>query len=123
MKSKIEFMSRFIVAVILLQSLYFKFTAHPEAVHIFSTLEVEPWGRILLGCVELIVGLTLVLPKTKQLATIAALGLMTGAVGTHLFTAVGIVVKWGNNSDGGQLFAMGIAAFVLSLLSLFLQRK
>jgi uncharacterized membrane protein YphA (DoxX/SURF4 family) len=84
MFSKINFLLRLIVAIILIQSLYFKFTGHAEAVHIFSTLGVEPWGRILLTCIELIVGIALLLPKTKHIATWAALGIMIGALGTHL---------------------------------------
>lgn len=65
MLNKLSFFLRLIVAVILLQTLYFKFGGHAEAVHIFSTLGVEPWGRIGLGCVELFVALTLLIPKTQ----------------------------------------------------------
>ena len=59
MLPKINFILRLIVAIILLQSLYFKFSGHPEAVHIFTTLGVEPWGRLILGFFELIVGVAL----------------------------------------------------------------
>lgn len=123
MRTKIEFSLRLITSIILIQSLYFKFTGHAEAVHIFSTLEVEPWGRIVLGCVELIVGISLLLPKTKFLGAMGAIGLMTGAIGTHLFTPVGIVVKWQGNSDNGQLFGMAIIAFISSIVSFFIQKK
>src|SRR6056300_367397 len=104
MKISISFILRLIVAIILIQSLYFKFTGHSEAVHIFSTLGVEPWGRIGLGCLELLVALTLLIPKTQVLASFASLGVLGGAIGAHLFTPLGIVVHWDGNSDNGQLF-------------------
>jgi len=123
MKTKIDFFLRLITSIILFQSLYFKFTGHKEAVHIFSTLEVEPWGRILLGCIEFIIGVMLLLPRSKFYGVIGAIGLMVGAIGTHLFTPVGIVVKWGNKSDNGQLFGMAIVAFLCSVISFLIQRK
>lgn len=123
MKTKIDFFLRLITSIILFQSLYFKFTGHKEAVHIFSTLEVEPWGRILLGCIEFIIGVMLLLPRSKFYGVIGAIGLMIGAIGTHLFTPVGIVVQWGNKSDNGQLFGMAIVAFLCSVISFLIQRK
>jgi hypothetical protein len=123
MKAKIDFLLRLITSIILIQSLYFKFTGHAEAVHIFSTLNVEPWGRILLGCVELIVGIALLLPKSKFYGVLGAIGLMIGAIGTHLFTSVGVVVQWGDKSDHGQLFGMAIVAMLCSVISFLIQRK
>lgn len=116
MKNKISFFLRLIVSVILLQSLYFKFGGHAQAVHVFSTLGVEPWGRYLLGSLELIVAIGLLFSKTQILASLATLGLMTGAIASHLFTPLGIEVKWDGNNDEGQLFFMAVISFVLILL-------
>lgn len=123
MKTKIDFLLRLITSIILIQSLYFKFTGHAEAVHIFSTLNAEPWGRILLGCVELVVGIALLLPRTKFYGVLGAIGLMIGAIGTHLFTPVGIVVQWGDKADQGQLFGMAIAAMLCSVTSYLIQSR
>lgn len=123
MKISFLFVLRLIVAIILIQSLYFKFTGHPEAMYIFSTLDAEPWGRRVLGVIELIIGLTLLFPKTQLLASFGALGLMIGAIGTHLFTPVGIVIEWDGNSDHGELFIMACIAFFLSLINLILYAK
>ncbi len=123
MKIKIDFLLRIITAVILLQSLYFKFTGHSEAVHIFSTLNAEPWGRITLGWIELVVGVSLLFPKTKFYGTLGAIALMLGAICVHLFTSIGIVVQWGEKSDNGQLFTMSIVAFLCSVLSFYIQKK
>ncbi|MCY3998577.1 MAG: DoxX family protein [Flavobacteriaceae bacterium] len=111
---------RVAIAAILIQSLYFKFTAHPEAVHIFSTLGVEPWGRVLLGIIELITGLLVLVPQTVLKGLFLSIGLMIGAVLTHLFTDVGIVVKWNDQSDHGELFIMAIIALVLSKLTFYI---
>lgn len=111
-----SFIIRLVVSVILLQSLYFKFTAHAEAVHIFSTLGAEPWGRLSLAVIELVAGIGLLLPKTHLRAAFLTMGLMLGAVGVHLFTEVGIQVKWDGITDHGQLFTMAIIAFIGSVL-------
>jgi len=103
--------ARLVAAVILLQTLYFKFTASPESVYIFSTIGMEPWGRIGVGVVELIAGVLLLLSATAWLGAGLALGLMAGAIGIHL-TVLGIEVQ----GDGGQLF---IYALVVTFCSVF----
>lgn len=123
MKTNIDFFLRLITAVILIQSLFFKFTGHAEAVHIFSTLGVEPWGRIALGFIELIIGIAILLPRTKIFGILGAIGLMIGAIGTHLFSPVGIIVHWEDKSDNGQLFGMAIVAFLFSTISFFIHFK
>lgn len=113
----ISWILRVLVSVILLQTLYFKFSGHPESVALFTKLGVEPWGRITLGCIELIVGITLLIPKTSALASFFSTGILAGAIATHLFI-IGIV----SNNDGGALFMMALAGFILSA-SLFLLQK
>lgn len=108
---------RITAAVILLQTLYFKFSAHPEAVYIFTTIGMEPWGRIGIGVMELITSLLLLIPRTTWLGAASALGLMTGAIFFHL-TKLGIDVY----NDGGRLFVMAIAVFVISLVLLWMNR-
>jgi putative oxidoreductase len=123
MLSKINVLLRLVVSIILLQSLYFKFSGHPEAVHVFSTLGVEPWGRYILGGIELITGIALLVPKTKITALFATVFLMFGALGSHLCTPLGIVVEWDGNSDHGQLFIMAIITFIFSLTIIILYCK
>lgn len=115
--STIRYILQLIVAIILLQTLYFKFTAHPDSVHIFSTIGMEPWGRIGSGIAELILGIILFIPKPKT-AFIGALGgifIITGAIYFHL-TKLGVVV----NNDGGTLFGLAVAVFVGSILILLI---
>lgn len=101
---------RWVPAIILLQTLFYKFSAHPTSVHIFSTLHIEPWGRIFTGVAELVAGVMLIVPALSGLGAFLAVGLMAGAIASHLLF-LGIDVL----GDGGQLFAMAVMVFLLSL--------
>jgi hypothetical protein len=106
------------VAAILGQTLFFKFTAAPESVYIFSTLGLEPWGRIGSGVAELIAAILLLIPATAALGALLALGVIVGALGAHL-TRLGIEVQ----GDGGLLFGLAVTVFVGSLVVLWLRRR
>jgi hypothetical protein len=106
-----------IVAGILLQTLFFKFTGAAESVYIFSTLGAEPWGRIGSGVIELIAALLLLYPATITIGALLALGVITGAIVSHL-TVLGIDVQ----GDGGLLFFLALAVFASSAAILFLRR-
>ncbi len=93
-------------AAILLQTLFFKFSGAEESRFIFSTLGVEPWGRITSGVVELVAALLLLSPRTAAAGALLALGVMAGAIFAHLFV-LGVEVK----GDGGLLFALALAVF------------
>jgi hypothetical protein len=105
------------VAGILLQTLFFKFTGAEESVYIFSTLGAEPWGRIGSGIVELIAALLLLIPATAPLGALLTMGLMVGAIGSHL-TVLGIAVR----GDGGLLFGLAVTSFIGSALVLLIRR-
>ena len=108
---------RIVAAVILLQTLYFKFGAHPDSVDLFTKLGVEPWGRIGTGVMELIAGICLLVPKYTRYGAIIAMGLMVGAIGSHL-TVIGIE----HAGDGGTLFMMAVIVFVCSALLAFFEK-
>ena len=113
-----------IVAGILLQTLFFKFTAADESVYIFTAVGqflgvggIEPWGRIASGIVELAAAILLLVPATASLGAILTIGVMAGAMVSHLFI-LGIAVQ----GDGGLLFGLALAAFAGSLVVLALRR-
>lgn len=108
---------RIIAAAILLQTLFFKFTGAEESVYIFSTLGVEPFGRWFAGVSELVASVMLLAPQTYVLGALAAIGIMVGAIASHLLI-LGIVVQ----NDGGFLFALACAVLVASCLILALSR-
>ena len=111
---------RIIAAVILLQTLFFKFTGARESVYIFSTLGVEPWGRIGSGVVELMASLLLLLPRTTAYGAVLSLGVMSGAIASHL-TKLGITIP--AVDDHGELFALAVVVFVYCLAVLYLHRQ
>ena len=106
-----------IVAGILFQTLFFKFTGAEESVYIFSTLGIEPWGRIASGIAELVVVVLILWPSTAALGALLGLGVITGALVSH--TRLGLVVK----DDGGLLFALAVIVFVSSATVVYLRRS
>ncbi|MEP7307454.1 MAG: DoxX family protein [Acidobacteriota bacterium] len=113
------------VAGILLQTLFFKFTGAEESVYIFSSVgrflhlaRVEPWGRIASGMVELVASLLRIVPATASIGAVLTMGVMAGAIATHLII-LGIDVK----GDGGLLFGLALTAFVGSAIVLVLRRS
>ena len=114
----IAWVCRVAAAVILLQTLFFKFTAAAESVYIFTKVGLEPWGRIGSGIAELIAAILILIPATTWLGAGLALAVMAGAIFSHL-TVLGIVVM----NDGGLLFGLALAVAACSILLLFLQRR
>lgn len=109
---------RLMAAGILAQTLYFKFTAAPESVYIFSTLGMEPWGRIGSGVGELVASFLLLTPATVVLGAVLALGIISGAIASHL-TLLGIEVQ----GDGGLLFGLALVVFACALGLVALRRR
>lgn len=110
--------AQLIAAAILGQTLFFKFTGAPESRYIFSTLGLEPWGRIGTGVAELIAVGLLLYPKTPVLGAVLAVGLMGGAIMSHL-TKLGIEVQ----GDHGLLFKLALTVMVSALVIVVLRRR
>ncbi len=104
-------------AVILGQTLFFKFTGAEESRWIFSQLGVEPWGRIAAGVAELVCVALLLYPRTPVLGALLTLGVIGGALVSHLFV-LGIEVQ----GDGGLLFGLALATFACALVIAYLRR-
>jgi uncharacterized membrane protein YphA (DoxX/SURF4 family) len=117
-KNIVAWILRLIATVIMLQTLYFKFTAAPESVYIFSTLGIEPWGRIGTGILELIASILILIPATTALGALLGAGLMAGAIASHL-TKLGIEVQ----GDHGQLFLYAWLVLISCLALLYAYRR
>lgn len=117
-KAIISWVLRGIAAIIMLQTLFFKFTAAPESVYIFSTLNIEPWGRIGTGVMELIASVLILVPRTIVLGALLAMGIMFGAVLTHVLF-LGIAVQ----GDGGQLFIYAMIVLISASIIFWLHRN
>lgn len=112
--SIIQWLFRLTAAIILLQTLFFKFTAAEESVYIFSTLGMEPYGRIGSGIVELIAAILILIPRTTLLGALMGAGVILGAILSHLFV-LGIEVK----NDGGELFVLAIITFLCCIALIY----
>ena len=117
-KVVISWLLRLIAGFIMVQSLFFKFSGADESIYIFSTLGMEPWGRIGTGIVELIAAILLLIPRTTWLGAALGAGTMFGAIFFHL-TSLGIEV----HEDRGQLFIYAIITAVCCLILLFIERQ
>jgi len=104
-------------ALILLQTLFFKFSAAPESVYIFTKVGAEPWGRIGSGVIELCAAVLLLSPRFTWLGSLLALGVMAGAILSHL-TVLGIEVQ----GDKGLLFGLAVTVFLATGINLILHR-
>src|SRR5215471_7797347 len=113
----VSWLLQLVVAGILLQTLFFKFTGAEESVYIFRTVGAEPWGRIGSGVIELVASILLLVPSTIPLGALLVLATMSGAILSHL-TVLGIEVK----GDGGLLFGLALTAFVASAIILAIRR-
>lgn len=117
-KTIIIWILRLVPSAIMLQTLIFKFTGSPESVYIFSTLGVEPWGRILSGIMELVAGILLLVPRTTVFGALMGLGVMAGAIMSHL-TLLGIEVM----NDGGLLFLYAVITFICCGVLVMMQKQ
>lgn len=116
-KNIIQWLLRLIAAVIMLQTLYFKFTAQPESVTLFTTLGIEPWGRIGTGIMELLASILILIPRTTLVGAFLGTGLMSGAIFFHL-TRLGI--DFGGDST---LFIYAVTVWVACVFLILLNRK
>ena len=116
--SRLSWVLRIVVAVILLQTLFFKFTGAEESIYIFTTVGAEPWGRYGSGVMELIAAVLLLIPGTVAIGALLAAGVGVGAVFSHL-TLLGIDVK----GDGGLLFGLACVVLAGSAVVLAIHRR
>jgi hypothetical protein len=115
---RLSWVAQIVVAAILAQTLFFKFTAAPESVYIFTTLGLEPWGRIGSGIAELVAVVLLLVPATAAVGALVALGVIVGAIASHL-GPLGIEVQ----GDGGLLFGLACVVFAGSAVVLWIRRR
>jgi uncharacterized membrane protein YphA (DoxX/SURF4 family) len=115
-KTILSWALRLVAAVILLQTLFFKFSGAPESVAIFTDLGMEPGGRILIGVIELITAVLLLIPQSAAYGGLLGAGVMTGAILGHI-TKLGFA---------GEMFPLGMLAilvFLCCVVVMFLHRE
>ena len=116
-KKYISWTAQIIAAVILAQTLFFKFTGAPESVHLFTKLGVEPFGRYGAGVTELITVILLLIPKKAWIGAWLGMGVMLGAIVAHL-TVLGIE----SDGDGGYLFILALVTLFCCAIVAYIRR-
>lgn len=112
-----------IAAVILAQTLFFKFSGSPESVYIFKTLGMEPWGRYAAGSAELIAVVLLLTPRMAAYGALLTVMVIAGAIGAHL-TKLGIAIQPpGQAGDGGLLFGLAVTVCLSGMSIAFIRRR
>ena len=105
----VHIIPRLIVAIILAQTLPFKFSGAEESIWIFQQIGWEPGGRYLIACIETVATL-LLLTNYYIFGAIISLSIISAANFLH-FTKLGFIV----NDDGGTLFILSIIVIFCSL--------
>jgi hypothetical protein len=118
MKMIILWIARGIAAIIMLQTLYFKFSGAEESVYIFTTVGMEPWGRIGSGVAELIASVLILIPRTSVFGAVVGAGVMAGAIASHVFI-LGLEVK----GDGALLFIYACLVMISCLFMIWIDKE
>jgi hypothetical protein len=116
--TRLSWIAQVIAAVILGQTLFFKLAGAPESIYIFERLGVEPWGRYATGMFEVVAVVLLLIPRTAGLGALMAIGLMFGALGSHV-TTLGIQIQ----GDGGLLFALAVTTLIAASTVAYIRRR
>ena len=119
LQNRLGWLLQIVAAVILGQTLFFKFSGAPESVYIFTTLGAEPYGRWLSGIFELVAVVLLLWPAMAGAGGLLGLGAMSGALLAHLTTKLGIVVL----DDGGELFILCLVVWFASALIVWIRKN
>jgi hypothetical protein len=110
--------ARIVAAIIMIQTLFFKFTGAAESVYIFTKVGMESWGRYGVGIAELIAAVLILIPRTAGFGALLTVGLMVGAIAMHILF-LGIEVQ----NDGGQLFIYAVVVFACGFYTLWINRR
>jgi len=100
--------AQIVVALILAQTLFFKFTYAPETQVIFASRGGRP-AATAVGIAELLCVILLLVPRTAAIGAVLSLLVISGAIFTHL-TSLGIQVvdPTTGEGDGGLLFGLAV---------------
>ena len=106
-----------VAAAIMIETLFFKFTAAPESVYIFKKMGTEPWMRWVQGIWELLAAIGLLAPRLRWAGGILTTGAMAAAILSHM-TWLGYTIQ----GDHGLLFGMALVTFASGVTVMWLHR-
>ena len=113
----VSWVAQLAALVILAMAGFMKLSGAPDSVALFELLGAEPFGRYAVGAFEVIAVLLLIRPATAAWGGLLAIGLMGGAIGTHLFK-IGVAYP-----GDGSLFMMALVVFIAGAIVAALRRQ
>ena len=139
LRNRVPWILAVLVAIVFVQSLFFKFSNSFETQHIFGTIGqwmegigvlrfaaegFAAYGGYTIGTIELVASVLILLRPTQALGALIAACVISGALFFHLFTPLGVsvVINEMGERDGGQLFAMAVLVWLSSLAILWVRR-
>ncbi|MEM8547919.1 MAG: hypothetical protein AAGF46_07125 [Pseudomonadota bacterium] len=138
MKKALPWILVLIPVVVFVQSLPFKFSGAVETVHIFTTIGAwfdsiglaaiggpfAQYGAYGVGIAEIIASVLLLIPATRHWGALFGLGVLSGAIFFHVFTPLGVSVKFPGAPEGGDpaLFIMAVVAWSALLATVILNK-
>lgn len=115
---KISWVFQIFVAAIFLWVGFLKLSNNPTDVLIFTELEMEPFGRYLIGALEMLAGIFLLTHSLSATGAFLGLGIMFGAIIAHS-TVLGANI---NHDEGRHIFLL-VSVFISCLPILFIRKK
>ncbi len=112
----ISWIAQIIAAVIMGQTLFYKFTGHPQTLEIFQEELNMPNGHYIIGALELLACILLILPQSVVYGAILGAGLMTGAIIAH-------ITKLGWEGERGALGLYAVLTLTSCLVVLIVRRR
>ena len=114
--TRLSWIAQLVAAATIGQTLYFKFTAHPDSVKLFTELGMEPHGRLTVAVLELLACILLLTPRRAAYGALLAAGLMAGAIASHL-------THLGWQGPRLHLGALALLALACCLFTLMVRRR
>lgn len=125
----VSWVGQLVVVAILGQTLFYKFSGASETVALFEVLGMGAAGRYGTALMELVAVVLLLVPRTAWAGGLVALGVISGAIMSHL-TTLGVSIdaeKLGNPDlaplEGPGLFVMALIVFAASAAVVVIRRR
>ena len=113
----VSWVCQLVAAGIMIETLFFKFTAAPESVYIFKRMGTEPWWRWGQGIWELLASICLLVVPLRWAGGVLTTGAMLAAILSHM-TWLGFSIQ----GDHGLLFGMAMVTFICGFTVMILHR-
>ena len=140
LRTMVPWLMAIFIAIVFIQSLFFKFSNSFETQHIFGTIGqwmagiaalrfladgFASYGGYTIGTVELIAAILLLIRPTQMIGAAVALCVISGAIFFHLATPLGVsvVINEAGERDGGQLFALAVLVWFSALGIIYLRSR